>query len=213
MLVRRRCILSLRTNVSGRWEIYRYVSDAPDTDYLPVKNPNGREALPYLTFITDNYANLPDVMVFNHGHGQSWHQPEPLVDKIMALNLSAVVEEDYVNLRCQQSHGCLKEDMFYIEKPDDNDQRGGKYIKLIWEELMEKEVGKLAPVIGRPCCAQFAVTRQAVMSHSLNFWNSLRVPLEDRHEGMKGWRGRPDYDVGLKFEMFWHVLFGKPPIQ
>lgn len=189
------------------------MSDAPDSDLLQVKNPNGREALPYLTFLTDNYANLPDIIIFTHGHSQSWHQPEPLVDKIIALNITAVQQEDYINLRCQQSHGCLEDDMFYIAKPDPADQRGGKFIKLIWEELLEPELGPIAPVMGRPCCAQFATTRQAVQSHSLRFWNSLRKPLEERHEGMEGWRGRPDYDVGLKFEMFWHVLFGKDPIQ
>lgn len=204
--------MSRLTHLS-RWEVYRYVSDAPDTDYLPVKNPNGREALPYLTFITDNYANLPDIMVFTHGHAQSWHQPEPLVDKIMALNVTAVTSESYVNFRCQQSHGCNEEDMFRIADPDPGDQRGGKFIKLIWQELMEPEVGPIADVMGRPCCAQFAVARPAIMNHSLGFWNSLREPLEARHEGMPGWRGRPDYDVGLKFEMFWHVLFGKDPIQ
>ena len=136
-----------------------------------------------------------------------------MADKIMALNLTAVVDEDYINFRCQQSHGCEKEDMFYIAHPDRSDQRGGKFIKLIWEELLEKEVGPIADVMGRPCCAQFAIARGAVRRHSLSFWNSLRKGLEDRHEGMEGWRGRSDYDVGLKFEMFWHVLFGKEPVQ
>ena len=196
-----------------RWEVYRYVSDGADTDDLPVANPNGREALPYLTFITDNYATLPDVVIFTHGHYQSWHQPEPLVDKIMALNLTAVKREDYVNLRCQQTHGCTEDSMFYIAHPREEDQRGGKFIKLIWEELMEPEVGPVGDIIARPCCAQFAVSKQAVLRHSLNFWNSLREPLETRKQGDEGWRGLSDYDVGLKYEMFWHVLMGKEPVQ
>lgn len=103
--------------------------------------------------------------------------------------------------------------MFYIAQPRPQDQRGGKFIKLIWEELMEPEVGPIADVIGRPCCAQFAVSKQAIHKHSLNFWNSLREPLETRKPGDEGWRGKSDYDVGLKYEMFWHVLMGKPPIQ
>lgn len=196
-----------------RWEVYRYVSDVPDVDDLAVANPNGREALPYLTYITDNYANLPEVVLFTHGHYQSWHQPEPLVDKIMALNLTAVQKEDYVNLRCQASHGCTEDSMFYIKNPRGGDVRGGNYIRLIWQELMQDEVGPIADVIARPCCAQFAVNKQAILRHSLNFWNSLRSPLETRKPGDEGWRGKSDYDVGLKYEMFWHVLMGKDPMQ
>lgn len=44
-----------------------YVADDPTAPYHPPKN-KGHEVMVYLSYIIDNYDNLPDVSIFMHAH-------------------------------------------------------------------------------------------------------------------------------------------------
>ena len=81
------------------WEIIKYVADDPNAEFATPTN-EGREAMAYLTFLYDHYDDLPEYMVFAHGHERSWHQPMPFPWLLSALNLSTVDTLGYVNLRC-----------------------------------------------------------------------------------------------------------------
>lgn len=93
-----------------------YTADAPldtDTTSLQVPANRGHEAMAYLTFIIDNYQNLPEAgVVFVHGTRWSWHNDHPEYDNLAllrSLNVSAATSQTgYHNLRCDWSAGtCL----------------------------------------------------------------------------------------------------------
>ncbi|KKZ67138.1 hypothetical protein EMCG_07160 [[Emmonsia] crescens] len=75
----------------------------------------GHESMAYLSYIIDNYHNLPATIAFLHAHRsgflQAWHVDAPLHDNVIAmrrLQLDYVQHSGYVNLRCNWNPGCLK---------------------------------------------------------------------------------------------------------
>lgn len=88
-----------------------YTADAPadlSSTYLQVPANRGHEAMAYLTFLIDNYENIPaSGAVFVHGSRWAWHNDAPDYDNaalLTALNVSAaLVPVGYHNLRCDWS--------------------------------------------------------------------------------------------------------------
>lgn len=66
-----------------------YTADAPvDTNsrYLQVPANRGHEAMAYLTFLIDNYAQIPAAgVVFVHGSRWAWHNDHPNYDNAALL--------------------------------------------------------------------------------------------------------------------------------
>lgn len=63
-----------------------YVADDPSAPLHPPKN-KGHEVMVYLSWIIDNYDNLPDVAIFMHAHQLSWHNDEILGNDAHLLSL------------------------------------------------------------------------------------------------------------------------------
>lgn len=86
-----------------------YVADDNSAPLHPPKN-KGHEVMIYLTWIIDNYADLPDVAVFMHAHRYAWHNSDMLdldaVQMIQRLNRNRVLREGYMNMRCHWDPGC-----------------------------------------------------------------------------------------------------------
>ncbi|CAF9932439.1 hypothetical protein IMSHALPRED_008892 [Imshaugia aleurites] len=88
-----------------------YTADAPVDTYathLQVPANRGHEAMAYLTFLIDNYADIPAAgAVFVHGARWAWHNDEIDYDNavlLAALNVSAALAPlGYHNLRCDWS--------------------------------------------------------------------------------------------------------------
>lgn len=59
------------------WTTNLYVMDDPDA-FLTVAENKGRESMAYLTYIIDNYHNLPDYIVFMHALRYQWHNEDPM---------------------------------------------------------------------------------------------------------------------------------------
>lgn len=185
----------------------------------------GHEAMAYLTYIIDRYnSSLPSVIAFLHSHRQgffkAWHVDAPLHDNVLAmrsLQLDFVVQNGYVNLRCNLNPGCTK--AYKRLKPHVNGE--------VWEEifggtttlvttkmaqnsttdeptssLQDRERANYMHVeVASACCAQFAVSRDQI-------W---RRPLED-YVKIRQWvidTDRDDADSGRVMEYLWHVIFGK----
>jgi len=97
--------------LSKLYHICIYTVDAPtdtNSQYLQVPTNRGHEAMGYLTFLTDNYADLPAAgAVFVHGSRWAWHNDHPAYDNaalLAALNVSAALAPlGYHNLRCDWS--------------------------------------------------------------------------------------------------------------
>ena len=90
-----------------------YTADAPINTHstlLQVPENRGHEAMAYLTFLIDNYANIPIAgAVFVHGSRWAWHNDAIDYDNaalLAALNVSAALAPSgYHNLRCDWSAG------------------------------------------------------------------------------------------------------------
>ena len=88
-----------------------YTVDAPaDTtsSHLQVPANRGHEAMAYLTFIIDNYSDIPAAgAVMVHGSRFAWHNDWPNYDNqalLGALNVSAALSQyGYHNLKCDWS--------------------------------------------------------------------------------------------------------------
>ena len=179
---------------------------------LSVPQNFGREAMAYLTYIVDHYDNLPDFAMFIHGHYQSWHQPIPIPKTIRALNITSLTREKYISLRCGNQMGCERRP--YIDTYHVNWQ-GEEYIREFWETIVPQQ--EMPRYISFKCCAQFAVSRQAIRARTRDEWIRIRQPLLRSHQELKEsevWaKGYDDvqWKVGTLYEKVWHLIFGVDP--
>ncbi|KAI5801158.1 hypothetical protein EDC01DRAFT_509299 [Geopyxis carbonaria] len=191
-------------------EVYTYnASPGPATFPAPpdshavleVPRNKGNEAMTYLTYIIDHYAALPDVSVFVHAHASAWHNNDLHLDAtplmLRELNYRRVVARGFMNLRCHWVPGCPD----WIMPFTDGDSK--------WkfeETLMAGAFRELFPrarevpkVLAGACCAQFAVSREALQSVTLGEYMRMRqwlldTEIEDRYSGRI-------------LEYLWHYIF------
>jgi hypothetical protein len=224
-------IHSLLTSLWRRsWQRAIYLvnpSNPFDPSFHELTTPvnKGHEAMAYLTFIIDHYnTSLPSVMAFIHAHRQgffrAWHVDAPFHDNVLAmrsLQLDFVVQNGYVNLRCNLNPGCTK--AYKRLKSHVNGE--------VWEEIFggtttlpaveafqnstaeeldssrqDREKAKYLNVgIASACCAQFAVSREQVLKRPMEDYIKIRQWVIDTD--------RDDADSGRVMEYLWHVIFGK----
>ncbi|KAF1962208.1 hypothetical protein CC80DRAFT_487725 [Byssothecium circinans] len=189
-----------------QWEKYIYhVDDA--TAKLKVPKNKGREGMVYLTFIIDNYASLPDNILFIHPTRYQWHNDDPDYDGLPMLRrfqIPYLEAEGYVNIRCAWSLGCPAEIKPYAEEGEhrENVHAGGDYKRAFQALFPGKEVPR---EVGVSCCAQFAATKERV--------------LERKREEYVRWREwligteLKDSISGRVLEYSWHMIFGKDAVH
>jgi len=204
--------------------IYHVNPSDPSSSVLATPVNKGREAMAYLTYIIDNYnGSLPSIIAFLHSHRkgflEAWHTDAPLHDNVVAiqsLQLDFVIQNGFVNLRCNTNPGCTKG--FKRKNPHVTGE--------IWQEVFDgtttlpmtlnatdvadepvstrqdRERARYMHMgVASACCAQFAVSRDQV----------LRRPLED-YVKIRQWvmeTDRDDAHSGRIMEYLWHVIFGK----
>ncbi|EEP80665.1 predicted protein [Uncinocarpus reesii 1704] len=167
-----------------------YVVDDPQADLFVIKN-KGHELMPYLTYIIDNYENLPNVTIFMHAHNATWHNNDffNLSSETMVsqLKIEHVIREGYMNLRCKHEPGCPNHIHPTVE--DEGDIRAipeAAVFGRAWKELFPTEPVPVA--LAQPCCSQFAVSSERIRAIPLPqyvFWRDwvLRTTLPDRLTG------------------------------
>lgn len=78
---------------------------------------------------------------------------------------------------------------------------------------------QIPELIRYKCCAQFAVSRQAVHARPLSEWRNIRQPLirgADDYEGLQDLKtmgGGVDWNFGMLYEALWPIFFGKSADQ
>ena len=98
-------------SLADLYHICVYTADAPvdiHSTHLQVPANRGHEAMAYLTFLIDNYADIPAAgAVFVHGSRWAWHNDALDYDNVSllaTLNVSAALAPSgYHNLRCDWS--------------------------------------------------------------------------------------------------------------
>ncbi|KAB2573803.1 hypothetical protein DBV05_g7525 [Lasiodiplodia theobromae] len=190
------------------WTKYRYIVDNPKAE-LRVPINKGRESMVYLTFIIDNYDNLPDYTLFLHPTRYQWHNDDPDYDGLMVLRnfqVPYLEQEGYVNLRCAWQLGCPNEIKPYENDPREKQQQGhaGNSYYHAFKEIFG-EAREVPHEVGVSCCAQFALTR-----------DKIREIPRSEYVRLREWLAKTpllDSISGRVMEYSWHILFGKEPIH
>ena len=182
-----------------------YAMDDPAAPLRPIKN-KGNEVMAYLSYIVENYEDLPDVAIFMHSHRFAWHNNE-ILDRdssLMVRHLSPerVTREGYMNLRCHWTPGCPAWmhpgaiNRIYAKQEE-------HILADSWAELFPNE--HIPTVLAQPCCAQFAVSRERILS----------IPKK-RFIWLRDWLLRTelsDYLSGRIFEYTWQYIFTASPMH
>jgi hypothetical protein len=188
--------------LNTNWRPSIYITDSPNAQLIVPVN-RGNEAMVYLTYMIDNYENLPDVMFFHHDHEHAWHQILSATDEVALLNEQYILDDGYVSPRCIGS--CenvieLSGRYLPISDLDDSVPREVQIGSFLYEFL-----GWIPSKIASPCCAQFAVRRDVVHNRSLDRWVMVRKWLEETNLSSSS--------SGRVLEYTWHLLFMMDPIQ
>jgi hypothetical protein len=199
-----------------------YTADAPldlDSKHLQVPANRGHESMAYLTFIIDNYEQIPAPgVVFIHGSRWAWHNDSPEYDNaalLMTLNVSAALEPwGYHNLRCDWSLSTCPSKT----PPQGSWETAFQSLLVPWDERAVSDAalphaistlfggdGHLsgADAVRAQCCAQFVVSRESIWQHSCEEYVALRQWLLD------GTAPRKDKVSGRVLSYIWHIMFVK----
>jgi len=194
---------------TSHWDPYVYVTDSSSAP-LTVPVNKGNEAMVYLSYIIDNYDNLPDIVFFHHDHSQTWHQQFSSAYELSHLNPVSVLKHGYLSPRCLP--GCenvieLSGDVVPISdlKGQPRDVQISSVLREFYRDEKTGARLELPSKIAAPCCAQFAVSREAIRGRSQDTW-----------EGLRNWligTGLDSRSSGRVLEYTWHLWFGMEPVQ
>lgn len=160
----------------------------------------GIDLLTTSRYIIDHYEHLPAYNLFMHSQRFQWHNDEPDYDGVPLLRsfqFPYLREQGYVNMRCVWTLGCPDE-----VKPFEDEAievlESRNTIKAVFRRSFQQLFPNNAvpSVIGVSCCAQFAVTREKILSR----------PIQD-YIRMRDWllnSSLEDEVSGRVFEYSWH---------
>lgn len=184
-----------------RWQHAVYVVDDPEAE-LHVQANKGKESGIYLQYIKDHYDDLPEYIVFLHAHRISPHVEFVQQDNVLTvqrLQLDYLKKAGYVNLRCEWGPGCPDEVQPFRQldgRPAEIAFAGA------WMRMFNNT--EVPEVVATPCCGQFAVTREQVLTRPLSDYETYHRWLMDTE--------LDDETSGRVFEYLWHVIFGQDPV-
>ncbi|KAF2278246.1 uncharacterized protein EI97DRAFT_431507 [Westerdykella ornata] len=164
------------------------------------RTDKGRIANAYLTFIIENYHNLPETMVFLNSYPSNTQNSANLnkVDAVRNLKTDYIQKAGYANLRCMTKAGCTNH-FLPTRNPPDEFRTLEVAMANVWNELFRND--NLPEKLATPCCAEFAVSREQVqkkgVAEYLRYWEWLNKTKMD------------DDTAGLVFEYIWHIIFGR----
>jgi hypothetical protein len=186
-----------------------YVADDP---YAPIPMNKGNEAMVYLSYLIDNYDDLPEVMIFMHAGRTSWHNNAILRFNselmVKGLRRSFVRDHGFSNLRCDESFRCTypfkataQGYPAYIltrEAPDRGSLESQyKKFREIWDALFPGQ--PIPEAMGCVPGAQFALTRRIARGVPLDRLKALRQWIIDAELSPS--------QAGAVFERTWHMIF------
>ena len=190
------------------------------TTQLTTPLNKGKESMAYLTYIIDHYPNFPSTIAFIHSHRAgfltAWHTDTPLhsnVHALQLLRLDTVARTGYVNLRCNWNPGCTHRGRANAHVTRDTwsgvmgntstplfNSRPGRPGSLPADATIFDEADHNKITVWAPCCAQFAVSRDAILARPVGDYISMREWLISTE--------LDDARSGRVFEYLWHVVFG-----
>lgn len=207
MIFRRKCYKCAKSFHS--YDLYPYnVDERNAPEYLSIPINKGHEAMVYLTYIINEYDRLPPYTVFVHGHKESWHQEGNIVHLVNALQIPALEKAGYVPLRCDWYPSCpaeinpLTKDGI-VWGPGVHRQDAEDAIGQVWSRFFPGV--EIPHTIASQCCAQFAVTRDAIRGRPKEQYITMRDWLTETtlHDDISG----------RVLEKLWAYIMTNEPIQ
>ncbi|KAL4935146.1 hypothetical protein BDV06DRAFT_207585 [Aspergillus oleicola] len=227
-----------QSDLAKKYHLCVYDVDADPNDAssnLRVPANRGHEAMAYLTFLIDNYADIPSSgAVFVHGSRWAWHNDAPDYDNAYLLSnldvTSALQPTGYHNLRCDWSVSTCSSSatpqgsyqMKFQSTVDPFDARAAsdaalpKSLAAIFGGSAEEMLSR-HETLRAQCCAQFVVSRDRVRAHSREEYVALRQWLLDGTEPVdarsakalrdQGVAPKDDRVAGRIISYIWHILF------
>ncbi|OQO14794.1 hypothetical protein B0A48_00176 [Cryoendolithus antarcticus] len=213
--------------LAERYHLCIYTADEKPKDgstVLRIPANRAHEAIPYLTYIVDNYDALPEASVFVHGSRFAWHNDHPVYDNLpllQNLNVAAALSSSgYHNLRCDWSagtcppstapQGSLETSMNAGLEPWNQRAVSDAALPSALLHLFGNGKDTRSIALGRSdavrsqCCAQFVVARENIYQHSRDGYVALRQWLLD--DGLNS-APKDDRIAGRVVSYLWHVLF------
>lgn len=225
-------------DLKSKYHLCIYTADLHDTKSSELQTPanRGHESMAYLTFIIDNYGNLPSKgIVFIHGSQFAWHNDHPEYDNaalLSKLDINAALEEHgYHNLKCDWSMStCSPSEAL----PQGSYETRSQALLEPWDKRLVSDAalpGAFAAIFGSgeqarsdprvhlgrhnalrsQCCAQFVVSRESILQHSREEYLALRQWLLDGSDPKKKHQldsaSSDDLVAGRIMSYLWHVLF------
>ena len=173
-------------------------------------------------------------MLFIHPQRFQWHNEDPMYDGVRMLSrlrLEEVARQGFVNLRCTWEIGCPGEvtpdprgthggGLAGASEGDDEPSShegdapaGGRDVNKAVRDRTYTDAFRAAlpgeplpPVVGAPCCSQFALTAAAARRRPAADYERMRRWLQAESGFMPAVSGRA-------FEYLWHVVMGKPAVN
>ena len=199
-------------HLSNSWQQAVYTLDDRSAQ-LHTSTKKGNEANAFLTYIIDNYQQLPSTIAFVHSKrftedknkkGDKKKLEGPGFDNVASLNklsLDFIQRNGYANLRCVTSPGCPDEIQPFRNNTEQTDI--DHTMSTVWGQFFDSQ--EVPDVIATPCCGQFVVSKKQVRERPLDDYVRfqkwlLETPLEDTISTQI-------------FEYLWHIIFGQKPVQ
>ncbi|KAL2686617.1 hypothetical protein IWX47DRAFT_945859 [Phyllosticta citricarpa] len=187
------------------WQSAIYSVDDEDA-VLKTPINKGKEAMAYLTYIIENYGKFPSTVAFIHSHqDQFWHSDgmpaRSNMIALKALQTDFVQEAGFANLRCALAPGCPAEVQPFRENTPENHMYE-KNMSVVWDVFFPST--PCPGIIAAPCCAQFAVSSNQIMTRPIEDYLMYRQWLIDTE--------MDDENSGRVFEYLWHIIFGRDPV-
>jgi hypothetical protein len=196
----------------------------------------GNEASKYLSYIVENYDELPDNVLFMQAGRQDWHDSlskDVLLQKwdwgnannrgglaFLPTNAPCLVE-DSVEL---PDHGDVEKEPIVQKALEDHECVAVKEhsplqmatVRQVWDSVFSAELGPLPQRWITHCCAQFEVTRESIRQHPKSFYASLLAWTMNHDRELLaseyGQQIRRNHDVqrrdaGHVLEVTWALIF------
>ena len=165
----------------------------------------GDESSGYLRFIIDYYDDLPDITVFLHDAPEKHNREiKKWIPCLRPDTWFTYVTRSRIENRCIIDSN----DQSLVPKFDN-----GAFVDY-WSRFPWGELGlsRIPRCLSFYCCAQFALSREAIRHRPLSFYKALwsltvnYVLDQNIARKFKGWSLR---QIGGVFEHSWHVIFGE----
>mmetsp|Transcript_22416 Transcript_22416/g.48971 ORF Transcript_22416/g.48971 Transcript_22416/m.48971 type:complete len:489 (+) Transcript_22416:352-1818(+) len=121
----------------------------------------GREDVAYVSFILQNYDNLPPHVFFLHGHETSWHQDSSITEMLQELPLPCPLPPDlYLSFGNSISRDWRRMTCLFGACKS---RRLQAVMERAWSQFFSPVLGALPPDLSHFCCAQMLVSRDRIL--------------------------------------------------